>query len=318
MLAGMVGASGQAVAGGIPGERADAWARRLARRRRENFIVLSPLLPRRLRADFAAVYAFCRTADDLADEVEPTPEGRARALRDLADWRARLHACAAGEDAGHPVFAALGGAIRRRGLPLAPFERLLDAFEQDQRVRRYASWDDLIDYSRRSADPVGRLVLLMGGCEVPAVEVAGDERARASDAICTALQLVNFWQDVRRDLVERDRVYLPERDTGLDADWLRERLEEAPARDRARYAEALHALVDRTRTLAREGADLPRLVPPAIAPAVGLFVDAVEATARAIERCGHATLWTRPVVSGSARARMLARAAGLRLGVGRA
>ena len=275
--------------------------------------MLSPLLPRRLRADFAAVYAFCRTADDLADEGGPAPADRARALADLADWRHRLHACAQGQ-ASHPVFVALGQTIRRHALPLEPFDRLLDAFEQDQRVTRYERWDQLIDYSRRSADPVGRLVLLMGGCDIPPVEGAGDERAHMSDAVCTALQLVNFWQDVRRDLLERDRVYLPAADTGLDGAWLHGHLDGASEEDRARFASAIAALLARTRDLLAEGAALPGLVPRQIAAPVWLFVEAARATANAIEREGCATLWQRPVVTRGARAAMLARAVRVRMG----
>jgi len=175
----------------------------------ENFPVASILLPPAMRPHVAAVYAFARAADDFADEGELRRDER----YDLLDgWLARLRSAEGsrqpgpgprpGEPDGTPqIFHALGATIREKRLPLRLFEDLLSAFRQDVGVGRYATWDDVLDYSSRSANPVGRLVL----------RIAGYEDARLdswSDAICTALQLTNFWQDVKPDF-ERGRVYLP-------------------------------------------------------------------------------------------------------------
>ena len=166
---------------------------------RENFSVLTRLVPTDVRPDFAAVYAFCRTADDLGDEMGD-PEVAARLL---GWWREEIERAWAG-DPGHWVFVALQPTIERFQLDPRPFLDLVSAFEQDQLVTRYETWDQLIDYCTRSADPVGRLVLRL--LEQP----FDDEIARRSDAICTALQLTNHWQDLKRDLLERDRCTCPE------------------------------------------------------------------------------------------------------------
>ena len=177
-------------------EEALAYTRWLAGVHYENFHVVSFLLPRRLHQDFFNVYAFCRWADDLADEIPDTAES----LRLLAWWRGGLDHMYAGE-ASHPVFVALQGTVARHALPIEPFEHLIRAFEQDQTVTRYRTWEDVLGYCRYSANPVGRLVLHLCGYPDP-------ERQRLSDATCTALQLANFWQDVAVDLA-KDRVYIP-------------------------------------------------------------------------------------------------------------
>ena len=186
-----------AVAGPADAERR---TRQLAHSHYENFSVVSLLLPRALRQDFCNIYAFCRVADDLGDELGDRDASAAA----LASLREKLLACHAG-DADAVLFVALRETLRRHAIPPEPFLDLIDAFEQDQRVTRYATYAELLDYCRRSANPVGRLVLYLSGY--------GDaERQRLSDATCTALQLANFWQDVRRDLLDRDRVYLPAED----------------------------------------------------------------------------------------------------------
>ncbi len=181
---------------------------RLARSHYENFPVASVLLPRRMRPHVAAVYAFARTADDFADEGDRSPAVR----YELLDrWGERLLASAAGTPPAPPapgeppespaIFRALGESIRALSLPVRLFEDLLSAFRQDVSVTRYEGWTDLLDYCRRSANPVGRLVLRIAGRD--------DERLdRQSDAICTALQLANFWQDLKADF-ERGRLYVP-------------------------------------------------------------------------------------------------------------
>jgi squalene synthase HpnC len=175
---------------------AEAYTAALARRHYENFTVVSWFLPRRLRQPMYNIYAYCRWSDDLGDEV---PEA-AEALKALAWWREELEACYAGAPR-HPVFVALHGTIGQYDIPPEPFHYLLDAFVQDQMVKRFPRYADVLDYCTRSADPVGRLVLYLFGYR-------DAERQQLSDATCTALQLANFWQDVTVDW-EKGRLYLP-------------------------------------------------------------------------------------------------------------
>ena len=194
--------------------QAEAYCRRLAATHYENFPVLSCMLPRRLRQPFANLYAWCRWADDLADEV-----GGDELSTELLAWRGeQLAACYSG-NARHPVLIALQATIRQFELPPQPFEDLISAFRQDQRVHAYESFAQLEDYCRRSANPVGRLVLRV--CERNDPTLFG-----WSDSICTGLQLANFWQDVARD-AESGRVYLPREDRerfGYTDEALRTRL----------------------------------------------------------------------------------------------
>lgn len=177
-------------------EESLAYTRWLATHHYENFHVVSLLLPKRLHQDFYNVYSFCRWADDLGDEIGDTAES----LRLLAWWRSELHAMCSGQPR-HPVFVALAGTIREFSLPIALFDDLIHAFEQDQTITRYRNWQELFEYCRYSANPVGRLVLGLCGYSDRA-------RQELSDATCTALQLANFWQDITVDL-KKDRVYLP-------------------------------------------------------------------------------------------------------------
>ena len=179
-------------------DEAYAACARVARGHYENFPVASLLLPPPMRPHIAAIYAFARAADDFADEGDRTADER---LRLLDDWHARLTACVAGEAGDDPVFVALGETIRTCALPVGLFEDLLSAFRQDVTTTRYASWADVCDYCRRSANPVGRLVLRVSGR-------ADDRLDAASDAVCTALQLTNFWQDLERDW-RKGRIYVP-------------------------------------------------------------------------------------------------------------
>jgi hydroxysqualene synthase len=189
-------------------QEAYASCERLARAHYENFPVASALLPRAMRPHVAAVYAFARVADDFADEGERPAAAR---IELLGRWRDRLHRSLSGGEgplagAGEPaqtaqIFRAVGATIRSRQLPVALFDDLLSAFEQDVRVTRYATWNDLLDYCRRSANPVGRLVLGIAGYRDPRL-------LAQSDAICTALQLTNFWQALKIDY-GRGRIYLP-------------------------------------------------------------------------------------------------------------
>ncbi len=172
------------------------YTRWLATNHYENFHVVSALLPKALHQDFYNVYSFCRWADDLGDEIGDPEES----LRLLAWWRSELEAMYRGQTA-HPVFTALRETVVRHDIPLEPFNRLISAFEQDQRVTRYPSFDELFGYCTNSANPVGHLVLYLCGYR-------DTQRQSLSDYTCTALQLANFWQDVAVDL-QKNRVYLP-------------------------------------------------------------------------------------------------------------
>jgi phytoene synthase len=175
----------------------------LAQSHYENFPVASRLLPRGMRPHMAAVYAFARLADDIADEGDvPAALRQSR----LHDWRERLHQAAEGDEvatAGDQgfVFVALGHSMRTLDLPVTLFEDLLSAFGQDITTTRYASWPELFEYCRRSANPIGRLVLRIAGYRDGSLD-------HSSDALCTALQLTNFWQDLGRDW-RAGRLYVP-------------------------------------------------------------------------------------------------------------
>jgi squalene synthase HpnC len=173
-----------------------AYTRWLATHHYENFHVASFLLPKRLHQDFYNIYAYCRWADDLGDEIGDPAES----LRLLSWWRTELEAMHRGE-AAHPVFIALKRTVRKFDIPIDPFDRLIRAFEQDQTVTRYCNFEEVFGYCTNSANPVGHLVLYLCGYR-------DAERQRLSDYTCTALQLANFWQDIAVDL-QKDRVYLP-------------------------------------------------------------------------------------------------------------
>jgi len=182
-----------------PGDVAGAYAfcQALAQRHYENFPVASRVVAKELRKHVAALYAFARIADDFSDEAEYEGVRRER----LLDWRAQLNSL---DRPRHPVFLALKNTISELDLPLKPFDDLLSAFLQDTEKQRYAAFDEVLDYCTRSANPVGRIVLMIHGYRDP-------ELFELSDCICTALQLANFWQDVSVDL-KKDRIYIPEED----------------------------------------------------------------------------------------------------------
>ena len=280
-----------------------AWAVCFTRSHRENFAVLSWFLPRDLRPGFAAVYAFCRTADDLADGHDGSAEGRAAALDALGRTRDDLDATLAGRPPGEPLWRALAAAVDRYGLPAEPFHRLLDAFEQDQRVTRYATLEQVLGYCRGSADPVGRLVLALSGADRP-------DRRAASDATCTALQLINHWQDVRRDLLERDRIYLPEavaQRHGFDhaelADVVRGGREAGLVE---RYAGAVRELCDDAATRFEAGRHLADEVGSGLRRPLRLFTAGGEAVLQTIRAQKHDTLTRRARVPAWRRTMVLA------------
>ncbi len=283
-----------------------AYVRGLALSHYENFSVLSRLVPHDLRDDFAAVYAFCRWSDDLGDETGSTPEARERSLELLRWWSEQTSECFDGR-ATHPVLIALRQTIQKHALPQQPFQDLIDAFVQDQTVTTYETWPQLLEYCRRSANPVGRIVLHLGGYpDTP----ANARRYALSDATCTALQLINFWQDVRRDLFDRDRIYIPGSESGITPAILRDWAARGndPAA-RVPYIHAMNSLVQRTRELFQSGSELPALLNHRIRPVVWLFGQGGMAVLRRVEQIGCATLWERPRLSGFTKATLVLRAA---------
>jgi squalene synthase HpnC len=261
-----------------PPSRADAqvYCSQLARTHYENFTVASVLLPRRLIRHFHTVYAYCRWADDLADESGGGPH----ALSLLRWWREELLSCYDGQP-HHPVFVALQDTIRRFRIPPEPFLDLLFAFEQDQLVKRYRTFEQLLEYCRCSANPVGRLVLYL-------CEAFDARRAALSDHICTALQLANLWQDVARDF-DIGRVYLPREDRerfGYGDDDL------ATRRFTPAFADLLRFEVDRTRDLFYRGMPLVEQMPAPMQADIELFIRGGLAILRRIEQQRY-NVWTR-------------------------
>jgi squalene synthase HpnC len=266
-----------------------AYTRWLATHHYENFHVVSFLLPGRLHQDFYNVYAFCRWADDLGDEIGDTAES----LRLLAWWREELRRMYSGS-ASHPVFVALQGTVARYALPQSPFDDLITAFEQDQTVARYRTFEDLFQYCRYSANPVGRLVLALCGYR-------DAERQALSDATCTALQLANFWQDVTVDL-RKDRVYLP-----LDVlDRHGYTLEALFARRfDARFRAAMKEAVEVDRELFHKGLPLAGMVDRRLAVDLELFSRGGLKVLEKIERQDYNVLRARPAISKVERVQLL-------------
>ncbi len=281
----------------ISTERAFAACQRLATSHYENFSVLSWFLPRALRPHFSSVYAFCRHTDDLGDEGAYSPTER---LARLDAWESDLRRCfSIDQSPKHPYLIALRETIRRFDLPDEPFLRLIEANRMDQRASRYPTYADLLRYCEHSANPVGRLVLMLYGYR-------DDERQRCSDAICTALQLTNFWQDIASDYHERSRIYLPAEDMarfGYD--------EAALARGEATPAfRALLAFeVERARSLFAEGMPLLARLHGLPRRAVALFaLGGLEALA-AIERRSYDVFAQRPTISRRRKLWLMARVA---------
>lgn len=271
-----------------PAESAE-YTRRLARSHYENFHVVTLLLPRRLRQDFYNVYSFCRWADDLGDEIGDPAES----LRLLAWWRGELNALYRGRTR-HPVFVALAETVRKHDLPAEPFEHLIRAFEQDQTVTRYRGWEELFEYCRFSANPVGRLVLYLCGYR-------DEERQKLSDATCTALQLANFWQDVAVDLA-KGRIYLP---LELLAKHNCAVEDVAARRFTPAFREAMREAVGVARRLFEEGLPLARMVGRRLSVDLELFSRGGMRILDKIEAQDFNVLRRRPAISRFERAGLL-------------
>ena len=280
---------------------AQRWCKHLAETHYENFHVASWFLPERLRTHFHAVYAYCRVSDDLGDEVGDS--GQSLALLDW--WQRQLEACyrapATDPSPTHPVFVALAVPIRECNIPIDPFADLLTAFRQDQTITRFATIEDVLAYCRYSANPVGRLVLYLAG-------YSDQERFRLSDQTCTALQLANFWQDVRVDHA-KGRIYLPQADMArfkvseaMLAEGIEQRRAPAALRDLLRYETGY------ARVLFKGGLPLIGMVDRELAVDLDLFSRGGLEILRAIESQQFDVLRARPSISKPRKAALLLRA----------
>ncbi len=270
---------------------AQAWCRHLATTHYENFHVATFFLPKRIRPYFESIYGFSRVADDLGDEVADT----ATATRLLGDWRTMLDECyEQPERSMHPVFVALRQTIDETEAPRQLFDDLIRAFERDQTLTHHPTMESLLEYSRLSANPVGRLVLWVSGYRE-------EERALLSDKVCTALQLANFWQDVVEDW-ERGRRYLPgdvmERFGVIDA-MIAER------RFTPEFAAMMQFLVDDAASLLAEGGRIAATVDAELALTLRLFEQGGRAALAGVRAQGYDVLSRRPSVSKSTKLKLL-------------
>jgi squalene synthase HpnC len=288
-------------------QEARAWCKHLAETHYENFHVASWFLPEALRPHFHAIYAYCRVSDDLGDEVGNTQQSLA--LLDL--WGRELDACYEGR-ARHPVFVALAETIRTCNIPKEPFADLLTAFRQDQTVTRYANMEEILQYCRYSANPVGRLVLYTCG-------YTDEERFCLSDATCSALQLANFWQDVKVDFA-KDRVYIPQDDMqrfGVTDATIQQGIATPE------FCALLKHEADFARDLFHQGLPLINRVDRDLAIDLDLFTRGGLEILNAIERRDYDVLSARPSISKRTKLQLALRAVSgkflpfLRLGVSR-
>jgi squalene synthase HpnC len=272
---------------------AQAYCERLAKSHYENFSVATWFLPAKLKQHFYNVYAYCRISDDLGDEV-----GNARQSLELLDqWEAELNACYAGSPR-HPVFVALAGTIQQFSIPRHEFSDLLMAFRRDQTITRFETFNDILGYCRYSANPVGHLVLYLGGYK-------DAERQQLSDYTCTALQLANFWQDVAVDY-SKGRIYLPLEDLrrfGATEQDI------AQKRTTPQFIELMKFEVQRAREWFDRGMPLIKLVNRELAIDLELFSRGGQEILNAIESQRFDVLSNRPVISKKRKLWLVARAA---------
>jgi squalene synthase HpnC len=269
------------------------YCRRLARTHYENFSVATWFLPQKLRQDFFNVYAYCRISDDLGDEVGD----RNASLQLLDQWETEVDACYLGSPR-HPVFVALAETVRKCEIPKQTFVDLLTAFRQDQRVSRYPTFADVLNYCRYSANPVGHLVLYACGYR-------DAERQALSDFTCTALQLANFWQDVSVDYAN-GRIYLPLEDLlrfGVTEDDI------AAQRNTSAFCDMMRFEVERARDWFSRGLPLIEKVDRELAVDIELFSRGGQEILNAIEGQGYNVLGRRPSISKSRKLALVARAA---------
>ncbi len=262
-------------------EEAREYCKRLTETHYENFHVASWFLPKRLRPHFQSIYAYCRISDDLGDEVG----NREQSLALLEQWGEELEACYVGKTR-HPVFVALAETIRECEIPRQPFADLLVAFRQDQTVTRFESMEEVLRYCHYSANPVGHLVLYACGYR-------DAEMFRLSDFTCSALQLANFWQDVRSDY-ERERIYLPREDMrrfGVEEETI------ASGASTPEFRELLKYEVSEARKMFAAGAPLIGMVDRDLALDLDLFTRGGLEILRAIEAQGYDVLRARPAIS---------------------
>ncbi len=260
---------------------------RLARSHYENFSVATRLLPEPVRRHFYSVYAFCRGVDDLGDKAAGDR------LAQLAEWERQLRLCYSGTPS-HPYFIALQETIERFEVPETPFLKLIEANRRDQQTRRHPDYAELLEYCDHSANPVGRIVLYLFGHREP-------ELHELSDHTCTALQLTNFWQDVRRDY-EMGRVYLPLADMaefGVSEEMIARR------QATAQFKRLMKFEVGRARELFRRGYPLATKVVKPARIDVALFTAGGLAVLRAIERRDYDVLSARPSLSKWTKVRLL-------------
>jgi squalene synthase HpnC len=272
---------------------AQAYCAQLAKTHYENFSVATWFLPARLRQHFYNVYAYCRISDDLGDEVGDPQQS----LQLLDQWEMELDACYAGAPR-HPVFVALAETVRQFGIPQHEFSDLLTAFRQDQIVTRFETLNDVLGYCRYSANPVGHLVLYLGG-------YSDSGRQQLSDYTCTALQLANFWQDVVVDY-GKGRIYLPLEDLrryGVSPDDIAQR------RATPQFLELMRFEVQRAREWFKKGLPLVKQVNRELAIDIELFSRGGQEILHAIERQGFDVLRRRPVISKPRKLWLVARAA---------
>lgn len=260
---------------------------RIARTHYENFSVGTRLLPGRLRPHFYSIYAFCRGVDDLGDEAAGDR------LAHLDEWERQLHLCYDGEPE-NPHFLALRETIRIFDIPRTPFLKLIEANRRDQRKNRYCDYAELLDYCDHSANPVGHLVLYVFGQRDPAL-------LKLADETCTALQVTNFWQDVRRDY-EKGRIYIPAEDMhrfGVGEDVI------ALGKATGEFRALMRFEVERAKTHFRRGLPLIEKLPRETQVDVSLFTAGGIAILRGIERQDFDVLSKRPTLSKWGKFRLL-------------
>lgn len=273
-------------------EEAQEWCRHLASTHYENFHVATWFLPRDVRPHFESIYAYCRVADDLGDEVDDP----AVAMRLLDAWGSMLNECYdTPELSVHPVFVALHETVRECDVPRELFADLLHAFRMDQVKTEYETWEELLEYSHYSANPVGRLVLWVCGYRE-------EPLALLSDKVCTALQLANFWQDVVED-ADRGRRYLPAQamdQFGVENGQIAGRV------FTPEFAAMVQSLVEGTRAMLHDGGAISRHVDPELAITLDLFRKGGDAILDGITAEKYDVLRGRPVVSKAKKLQLLA------------